>query len=185
MHKLHLLPWCSHWGSFVPLCMSRCPFGTYSPSHFLQPSNSEVLLVFPSASVIMCKRGCDTKVTLLSPRMGLLHLTCTHNSDAPPAHLNPLAWVWEPRTAALMTGSIVSLSPRASRAEKCVTLQCHWHINPIQIVTLKDLATRLMADCFWDTQSFPFIVIQKVSAERERTRTVNWNQDFLHDSSFQ
>lgn len=38
-----------------------------------------VLLAFPSASVIRCKRGRDTKVTL-SPRMDFLQLTCVHGT---------------------------------------------------------------------------------------------------------
>jgi hypothetical protein len=83
MHKLYLLPQCSHRGSSVPFCTSRCPFGTYSLSHFLQPCNTEVTLAFPSASVIRCKRGCGTKVTLLSPRMGFLQLTRVHTTVMP------------------------------------------------------------------------------------------------------
>lgn len=80
MHKLYIFSQHSHWGSSGPLHMSRCPFGIYSPSHFLQPCNSEGPLAFSSASVIRCKRGCNTKVTLLSPRMDFLQLTRMHTT---------------------------------------------------------------------------------------------------------
>lgn len=79
-HRLYLFSQHSRGGSLGPFCTSRCPFGICSPRHFLQPCNSEVHLAFPSASVIRCKRGCDTKVTLLSPRMDFLQLTCVHTT---------------------------------------------------------------------------------------------------------
>lgn len=75
-----VFPQRSHQGSSGPLCTPTCPFGIYSPGRFLQPCNSEVLLAFPSASVIGCKRGWDTKVTLLSPRMDFLQLTRGHST---------------------------------------------------------------------------------------------------------
>ena len=80
MHKLCLLSQHAQGGSLGPLCMSRCPFGSQCSSCFLQPCNAEVLLAFPSASVIRCKRGCDTKVTLLSPRMDFPQLTRVHGT---------------------------------------------------------------------------------------------------------
>ena len=92
MRKLCLHSQHSHGGSLGPLCMSRCPFGIQCSSCFLQPCNSKVLLAFPSASVIRCKRGRDTKVTLLSPRMDFLQLTCTRNSNTQPARPSPRHW---------------------------------------------------------------------------------------------
>lgn len=80
MRKPPIFSQYSHRGSSDPLCMSRCPFGISSPSHFLQPCISEMLLAFPPASVIRCKGGCDTKMTLLSPRMDFLQLTHIHTT---------------------------------------------------------------------------------------------------------
>lgn len=71
-------------------------------------------LAFPSASVIRCKRGCCTKVTWLSPKMGIRKLTCVHTTLMPSLLLT-VHWHWCESWDQM-------LSPKAGRAWKDVSL---------------------------------------------------------------
>lgn len=185
MHRLCLLSQHSHGGSLGPLCMSRCPFGIQCSSCFLQPCDSEVLLAFPSARVIRCKRGCDTKVTPLSPRMDFLQLTCVHGTAAHSLLVQVHGTEGRTEDGALLTAKCSALSPRASRAQG-------------DLIPSRSLAHKPYTDCdlkrfsrqTWDIAHFWHIPRKLAThslcyrkSQKKRIRVINLNWIILHDSS--